>query len=53
LTNFQVDPGDFSTTLANYFSDSVEISEAPLSVKKLADELSKDRFRMAEWTTRF
>jgi lipoate-protein ligase A len=53
LTNFQVDPVDFSTTLANYFSDSVEISEAPLSVKKLADELSKDRFRMAEWTTRF
>ena len=53
LTNFEVDPVEFSARLANYFSNSSEISEAPLSVKKLADELARDRFRLAEWTMRF
>ena len=53
LRNLQMDPVVFLERLARHFPDAEEISEVPLPIKKLADELAGDRFRMAEWTTRF
>lgn len=53
LTNFDLSPDGFVAQLSNHWVGADQIHHVPIPIKSLAEELAGDRFRLAEWTTRF
>lgn len=53
LTNFDMPPDRIVERLYDHWPNADYFSNVPLPVKSLADTLAADRFRLAEWTTRF
>lgn len=53
LTNFEMGADAFVAQLSNHWPSADRIHHTPVPIKSLADELARDRFRLAEWTMRF